>query len=46
MVDEWGAVDIFCLDIRKAFIIFSHKILIAKLRKYRLDKQIARCIEK
>jgi len=42
MVDKGGAVDIVCLDFRKALDTVSHKVLIEKLLMRRLDEQTVR----
>jgi len=44
-VDEGRAVDVVCLDFRKAFDTVSHNILLGKLRKCGLDKWSVRWIE-
>ena len=41
-VDAGRTVDVAYLDFRKAFQIVSHNILIDKLIKYDLDKNIVR----
>jgi len=44
-VDEGRAVDVVCLDFRKAFDTISHNILIGKLRKCGLDNWTVRWIK-
>jgi len=44
-VDEWGAVDVAYLDLRKAFDAVSHNIPTEKLTKYRLEKHSVRWIK-
>jgi len=45
LVDKGRAVDIVCLDFRKAFYTVFHKILIDKLLICGLDEQTMRRIE-